>query len=81
MNPLVPTFIDGVLMSALVVGFALSMIAFVSLILTKGLSTLQVVLWILAIFVIPFLGSAAWFVVRARLYSKSLSRRAVAVDQ
>ncbi|KAA0960673.1 hypothetical protein FQ142_07190 [Microbacterium sp. ANT_H45B] len=81
MNPLVPTFIDGVLMSALAVGFALGIFAFVSLVLTKGLSTIQVILWILAIFAVPFLGSGAWFVVRARLYSKSLPRRVVAVDQ
>lgn len=79
MNPLIPTFTDGLVMAALVAGFALAIFAFVSLIRTRGLSALQVLLWSFAILVVPFLGPGAWFLVEAR-DSESRSRRRGAVQ-
>ena len=81
MNPLVPTSLDGIFMSVLALGFVLAIVAFVSLMMTRGLSALLVILWSVAIFAVPFLGSGAWFAVRSRVYSKNRSRRAASVGR
>jgi hypothetical protein len=81
MNPLVPTLLDGVFMSVLAIGFVLAIVAFVSLMLTRGTSALVVILWAVAIFAVPFLGSGAWFAVRSHVYSKNRSRRPTNVSR
>ncbi|KNY06159.1 hypothetical protein AKH00_10145 [Microbacterium sp. GCS4] len=59
----------------------LTIVAFVSLMMTRGLSSLLVILWSVAIFAVPFLGSGAWFAVRSRVYSKNRSHRTASVSQ
>ena len=44
MNPLVQTLLDGIFMSVLALGFVLAIVAFVSLMMTRGLSALLVIL-------------------------------------
>lgn len=66
MNPLIPTISDGVFASIATVGFLLAVFAFVSLIATRNLPGREVILWTVAIFVVPFVGAVTWLAVKAR---------------
>jgi len=74
MNPLIPTALDGALMIMSLVGLFLALAAFISLIRSTSPSGLRFLAWALVVFLVPFVGPAAWFTVQRRRRSYELKR-------
>lgn len=66
MNPLVPTALDGVLMTASLVALLLALAAFISLMRCRSTSDRRLIAWTLVVLFIPIIGPATWFVARRR---------------
>lgn len=72
MNPLVPSFIDGVLTTASLVALVMALVALISVIRATFASGWRQLGWALVVLVIPYIGPSAWFVARHR--ERSLER-------
>lgn len=66
MNPLVPTALDGVLMTVSLVALFLALAAFISLMRCGSTSGRRLIAWTLVVLFIPIVGPATWFLVRRR---------------
>jgi hypothetical protein len=66
MNPLVPTALDGVLMTVSLVALFLALAAFISLMRSGSTSGRRLIAWTLVVLFIPIIGPATWFVARRR---------------
>lgn len=74
MNPLVPTALDGVLMSVSVFALLLALAAFVSLVRSRAVAGWRLLGWTLVVIVFWLFGPAAWFVVGRRQRSSKPTR-------
>lgn len=61
MNPLVPTALDGVLMSLSLAALVLALAAFISMIRTGWATGWCFLAWVVIVFLVPVIGPAAWF--------------------
>ncbi|MBT2503783.1 PLDc N-terminal domain-containing protein [Curtobacterium sp. ISL-83] len=66
MNPLVPTALDGVLMTVSVVALLVALAAFLSLIQSSSTSGRRLLAWTVVVLFIPIMGPATWFAARQR---------------
>jgi hypothetical protein len=66
MNPLVPTALDGALMTVSLGALVLAFAAFVSLIWSSSRAGRRLLVWTLVVLFVPIVGPAMWFVTRHR---------------
>jgi hypothetical protein len=78
MNPLIPTFVDVVMMVTLIIALGLSFAAFISMIRAATLSGWRFLVWALVVFLLPIAGAAAWFATRRRDTGETFARRGAA---
>lgn len=64
MNPLVPTALDGVLMTVSVVALITALTAVISLLRSASRTGLPLLAWVLVVLLVPFVGPGAWFAAR-----------------
>lgn len=74
MNPLVPTWLDGALMTVSVGALILALAACTSLLLSGVAPSWRALGWALVILFVPIVGLAAWFVARRRERSTAHGR-------
>lgn len=62
-NPLMPAAYDFVWFAAVLVIFALVVIAFISIVRNRrSLTSVQTLVWVLLIFFLPVIGAVAWLI-------------------
>lgn len=66
MNPLVPTALDGVLMTVSLIALFLALAAFISLMRSGSTSGRRLIVWTLVVLFVPIIGPATWLIARCR---------------
>jgi apolipoprotein N-acyltransferase len=72
MNPLVPSALDGVLMTASLVALIMALVALISVLRVTFRSWWRQLAWVLVVLIVPYIGPLAWFVARRRERSLKL---------
>lgn len=75
MNPLIPSAFDTVMTVVLLIALGLAFCAFISMIRSRTVTGWRFLVWTLAVFLLPFVGAAAWFAVGRRDRAEDLARR------